>query len=211
VAYLECLNEYAEPPVTDKPIEKYQFASIDELQDVISQIARDAKKLSEQNFIRKQIGEVMSQFGYNLSQEIVFGTSQTSKSYLCQSETKQNAIHVSISGEIRMMIEIVGLGKSKESAESSPANGVFNSPSELDEDKKASLFNEQVAFCDLHPKIIEELSKRGVILNAESRKAPDLRYCREFIPLVNAEQRTYSIPQASKKAVNKQKLREMKI
>ena len=175
VTYLELLNSHATTPIKIVPKRKYRFGSIDELQSEMTQLAENSKAASEKKYIREQIGDVMRLFGYDVPSEIVFDAKHTGSHYICENKSGQSAIHVYLSDKKQMMMEIVGFGKGT-------ASTIIQS-SDLKEHERNALLEEQVSFCKLHPKIVEELKKRGVVLSMKSRKEPDVKYCSKIIRL----------------------------
>jgi len=163
VVYLELINKNRKKPVKIAPQKKYLFSTIEELNEETTKIARDFKTLSENNYIREQINEVMQSVGYNLLDEIVFGKDQLGNHYLCESKSGKSAIHMHISDGKRVMMEIVNT-------------------------ERDVLLNEQGRFCDLHPKIIEELKKRGVIFNKIARNEPDLKYYKKINSMATGDE-----------------------
>jgi len=175
VTYLELLNSHKTAPVKIVPKRKYRFDSIDELQREIVSLAESSKTMSEKKYIREQIDSVMQSFGYNVSSEIIFNANHKGNHYICENKSKPSAIHVFLS-EKQIMMEIVGVGKSTNSA-----NATMIQSSDLETNEKEMLLDEQVSFCKLHPKIVEELKKRGVVLNEKKRNAPSLEHCSKII------------------------------
>ena len=171
------------------PREKYCFGSINELQDETNRLASTSKNVLEMNYIRGQIDEVMRLYGYNVSQEIIFGEGQSGNHFICERESNQSAIHLHISGmsgKKQLMMEVVGIGESRSINESSnvtvgiavPAAAV--DASELPDYERQLLLDEQGRFCDIHPRIVEELKRRGVVLSTKTRKTPDLKHCKRI-------------------------------
>ncbi|MCL2079205.1 MAG: hypothetical protein FWH17_05085 [Oscillospiraceae bacterium] len=222
VVYNEKLNEFEKISDQSSPYEKYQFASIDELQEEAAQISNLSKIYSERNYIREQLDDVMRTVGYNLSEAIIIDErqidkNQTGSDYICVSRNGQSAIHVNVSGNKRIMMEVVGVGRSKSAESNSPVNAEFSHAEDLDEQKKAKIVSEQMGFCEIHPQIVAELKKRGVIFNEESHRKPNARYCKEYIKITKSSekasdnQRQYSAPAEQRKAINKQQMRYMRV
>jgi len=190
VAYLDLLNKNREEKVKIAPEEKYRFSTIEELENEILQIAKSSKALTESNFIREKINEVMRSFGYNLSDEIVFNSSQLGNHYIAQSDSGKSAIHLHISDEKRMMMEIVGIGDNAKRSDDISANAKVINNSELSGKEKEELLGEQGNFCTLHPKIMEELEKHGLVFDKIERRTPDLKYCKKISLIPNKTETT---------------------
>ena len=186
ISYLELLNSSKTVPIKVVPKRKYRFSSIEELQNETSLLVEKSKAISENKFIREQIDDVMQLFGYDVSAEIVFDAKQTGSHYICENKTGQSAIHVFVSDKKQIMMEIVGTGKNTDNKENSTVStdsvtSIRIPSSDLDEHERETLLEEQVSFCKLHPKIVEELGNRCVILNAKSRKLPNIEYCSKIV------------------------------
>ena len=183
VVYLDLTNKNRIKPVSIMPKEKYSFSTIEELQEEVELLAQESKIVSENNYIREQIDHVMQNFGYNVSEEIVFDVNQTGNHYICENKSERSAIHVHISDKNQIMMEIVGVTENAfGSSNASVISGIVSS-SELDERERSNLLFEQGGFCELHPKIIDELRKRDIVFNEKSRKPPDLKYSKKIIPV----------------------------
>jgi len=183
VVYVDLINKNRIKPISIMPKEKYNFATIEELQEETALLVQESKIASERNYIREQIDDVMKLFGYNVSEEIILHTNQTGNHYICENKSGQSAIHVHISDKKQIMMEIVGIGESAGVSANSSVNSTITSSSELSAGERDNLLHEQGGFCQIHPQIVEELGKRGVILNAKSRKPPDLKYCKKITSL----------------------------
>jgi len=177
VTYLELLNSHKTTPVKIVPKRKYRFGSIDELQSEMALLAESSKTMSEKKYIREQIDDVMQKFGYDMSSEIIFDEKHTGNHYICENKSKPSAIHVYLSEKNQIMMEIVGVGKSNTNS----VTATIIQSSDLEAQERNILLNEQVSFCKLHPQIVEELKKRGIILNEKKRNAPSLEHCSKII------------------------------
>jgi hypothetical protein len=183
VVYVDSINKNKINPISIMPKEKYDFASIEELQEETALLAQESKIAMERNYIREQIDEVMDEFGYNVSDEIILDVNQTGSHYICGNKSGQSAIHVHISDKKQVMMEIVGIGESAAVSNNGSVNGIITASSDLSDSERNNLLSEQGGFCEIHPKIVDELRKRDVILNAKSRKLPDLKYCKKITPV----------------------------
>jgi len=183
VVYLDSINKNRVNPIGIMPKEKYNFASIEELQEETALLAQASKTALERNYIREQIDEVMGELGYNLSEEVVLDMNQLGSHYICGKKSGQSAIHVHISDQKQIMMEIVGIGESAAVSTNSSVNGTITASSDLSDSERDNLLSEQGGFCEIHPKIVDELRKRDLILNVKSRKLPDLKYCKKITPV----------------------------
>ena len=177
VIFLDLINKSTSVPNSITPKEKYEFESICDLEQEIANLTNESKMLTEKIYIREQIDEVMKEYGYNVSKEIVFGEDHEGSHFICRQESGDTGIHIYMSGDKQIMMEIVGVD-----ARSEDANyGIMVASSDLDETEKNRLLDEQGSFCELHPKILEELAERGVVFNMNSKKEPNLRYSKRIV------------------------------
>jgi len=184
VAYLELLNTNRTEQIKITPEEKYRFFTIEELENEVMLLAKSSKAVTENNYIRGKINEVMRSFGYNLSEEIVINKNQLGNHFICESESGKTAIHLHMSDGKRMMMEIVGLGdyagSYADGNNATAVNAQIANTSELSDTERDELLAEQGHFCELHPKIIAELEKHGLVFNMVERREPALQYCRKI-------------------------------
>ena len=159
------------------PREKYDFDSIEELEIETKRLSQESKSMQERNYIRTQIDSVMEEFGYNVSKEIVFGDYQKGKHFICRKESDNTGIHVYVSEDKQIMLEVVGVDTINEDSNI----GVMVASQDLDTTEQDELLAEQGNFCNLHPQIIEELGKRGVKFNIKSKKEPNKKYCKKIV------------------------------
>jgi hypothetical protein len=183
IAYLELINSSRTTPIKIVPKRKYRFGSIEELQSEIELLAEKSKAASENKYIREQIDDVMRLFGYDVCEEIILDANQNGSHYTCENTSGQSAIHVHISEKKQIMMEIVGIGHSTGITNTNSVSSIMIPSSDLEDPERDSLLEEQGSFCTLHPKIVEELGKRGVILNEKTRKAPDIKYSKKIVHL----------------------------
>ena len=183
--WLDIINETRINRLAISPKEKDCFFSIQELEIEYKQLVDEIKILTEKNYIRKQINEVMEHFGYNIAEEIFFDVNQEIGKneyydYIYEGKSGQPAIHVNMSSEKRIMMEIVATDKNFPVPKVGSKNAGIIGSHELNNKDRELLLQEQGAFCKLHPQIVEELKKRGVILNAKKRNEPHERHCKKI-------------------------------
>jgi len=181
IAYLELINKNRALPIKIVPKWKYCFDSIKDIQDEMNLLSQKSKFVAENQYIREQINDVMNVFGYNMSSEIILDKNQNGNHYICEKNSGNSAIHIHISEKKQIMMEIVGVGKGKSSTTTETVTGIKIPSSDLKEHEREELLEEQGSFCQLHPRIVEELKKRGVILQMKKRNAPDIKYCEKII------------------------------
>jgi len=181
IVYSELLNKNKTTLSIVLPKEKHKFDSLEQLQHEKETLARQSRILTEKNFIREQIDEVMKEFGYNVSKEIIFGGNLKGSHYLCNDKSGSSAIHIHLSDEKQIMMEIVAVESSNtEILNNDLNNGQMLTAADLNDNENNNLLSQMGNFCALHPKIVDELNKRGVVFNMKSRKEPDIKYCKKI-------------------------------
>ena len=187
VDYLKSINSHIATPVKIIPKRKYRFGSIDELQNEITLLVQKSKIALERNYIREQIDEVMQLFEYNMLTEIILNSNQSGNHYVCENKTGNAAIHIHLSDKKQIMMEIVGIGKSARHTNAESITSVMKPTSDLESSERDALLGEQGSFCMLHPKITEELGKRGLIMQMKARKTPDVKYCNKIVHFTGSD------------------------
>jgi len=180
IVWLDLINKNRTVPLDIFPKKQYQFTTIEELQNETALLIKESKTLNEKHFIIDQINEVMGLFDYNITEEIVFDYTQIGNHYISENKAGHAAIHMYISGENRIMMEVVGTERNVTTSKNDTVNAKITDSSNLSIQKKDHLLNEQGRFCELHPKIVEELGKRGIIFNMQKRNEPDMIHCKEI-------------------------------
>lgn len=177
ILYINEINKTRRSKMLDiLPKEKHQFKSINELEDELSMVRIRTRKLSQQNYIRRQLDEVMKELGYHISEEVIFNSANCGQHLICRSGTDATALHVHISDSKNVMIEVVGChnGAKDEYDKIVTADELTNQETE-------KLIESQNRFCEIHPIISKKLKERGVIFNPVSHKMPSLKYCKKII------------------------------
>ena len=187
VTYIDLLNKHGKTAIEITPKEKYRFESVEALQHELTFLAKESKKTSMNNYIREQIDDVMQMFGYYTTEEIVFNPNHTGSHFICESESGRPAIHVHVSEKKQIMMQIVATEKSSRAGSHESISGIISESSDLSTEERNQLLLEQGRFCDLHPKIVDELKKRGLKLDAKSRKAPDEKHCKKILRVSSAK------------------------
>jgi hypothetical protein len=204
IDYLGIINKSRNTPISFKPEEKYRFSSIEDLERELVIYANEAEAADEKNYIINQINDVMSSFGYNVSEEIVISTNQKGTHIICKNITDRTAVHMHMSDENRVMMEIVGISDSASKTETATISSV------LHDSGKEKLVEEQVRFCTMHPKIIGKLREKGIIFDAVSRREPNAKYSKTFTPAI-VDSEAPVVYQPRRHSSKKEMLREIKI
>lgn len=187
VAYLETINTTRDIPLKIVPKEMYSFKSIDELSAELSLLQELSRNANEQGYIRQQIDEVLREFGYNTSEEIILNRTQRDPHLISRKKDGNIGIHIHLSDRGEIMMEVVGVGETQRT-KSGIENSIRVPSAELSEEQKNQLLSEQQAFCSMHPKIVEKLRERGIILNTRMHKEPSLQYALMILNMVGEEE-----------------------
>ena len=200
ILYLEILNKTSQKAVLPK--EKHRFVSIEHLQNEIDLLTQQSKIENEKSYIREQIDQTMKEFGYNITKEIVFDDKYKGNHFISINLTNSTAIHVHLADNKQIMMEIVAVDTELAPSMTYKQGGDFRSAppmkyewggggggllfghtireTDLNENDKNYLVSQMGSFCELHPKIIEALNKKGVVFNKKTRKEPNKRYCKKI-------------------------------
>lgn len=216
----EMLNRlYAENGEPNKQIDildRLDYDSIGALYDEEARINGILVQENERKFIRNTIKEVMEQFGYNMAEELVLHREQKGYHLLCKKEGGDTGIHVHYSNgaKKRIMLEVVGVGKTTEDKLAEGVNGRMIGPDELTESRRQQLLARQTGFCLIHPRIVAALEEKGIRTNAIEFCPPGMEFCEE-IALVDKEKgeekrkrerRRRQTPKFMEKRMSKRKL-----
>jgi hypothetical protein len=155
----------------------------------------------------------MKAFGYNTSSEIVFNENQKGFHLISLENSGSSAIHIHVSDNQQIMMEIVTIETENQNIDIRDLNyGSIVSPSELSDEENDFLIRKMDSFCELHPKITEELKKRGIVFNAKNHKKTDIKYCRKiqltdtFGKVIESNNRFINDEQRYKSSTKKKKL-----
>ena len=180
IVFLHAVNKYKKSKISVQPKPKHQFVSIEQLQAEIDLLTQQSRQENEKNFIREQIDEVMKLHGYNVSKEIVFGENSKGNHLICNKLSDQSAIHIHLSDDKQIMMEVVAV--QNDAGNDSDMNyGEIQSAKDINDAEADFLESEMGNFCDLHPKIIDELKIRGVVFTKQARKDVNKKYCRKIL------------------------------
>lgn len=135
------------------------FGSVEEIREAIEEAKDKAMGNMSKEYIKRQIDEVMQKHGYNVVRSDMLVQANDSGQILYGVD-EETAINVFVSEESQVTMRVVGIG--------------FDDKISGEEDEK--LFQQQCAFCSLHPQITKELEMRGVILHTRKHMAPDKKF-----------------------------------
>lgn len=171
-----------------------------------------AKAISDmqRRYIQQQIDQVMAKLGYVLSDTIVLREKIRGQNILYSGEGKEAAIHVYISEANQVMMEVVGIGETEiASEEDLNFNFDCQKSGDLTSSERDKLYQEQVAFCSMHPRIVAELEACGVCFNKVKRKLPGLENCKKMVRVIKTQNKVRA-EDFKYRQKNVQKSREMK-
>lgn len=176
---------------TNKDVLKLSdFSSKQEIFKAIDISKRDAEASLSKEYIKRQINEVMEKHGYDVVRSDLLSKTNNSGQVL-YGVNNTTAINVFVSNENQVTMRVVGIG--------------FNEDLTVEEDEE--LFQQQCAFCTLHPQITKELQMRGVILQTVKHLKEDKKYNKKI--KVREKDETLSVSRA-KKDLKRRELKSMK-
>lgn len=173
-----------------KPIK--DFSSNEEIKNETEILRKKAQSFSEKNYIREQVDEVISKYGYNMISPEYIEKSNKNNRLLYQVDNS-TGIEVFMSDTEQQMFtfKVVGIGFDEE----------------LNEKESDRLYEEQCNFCSMYPELINELRTRGIIFEKVNYNEPDRKYNTKIKLKNNFENRNNK--RKSKENTNKVKYKEI--
>ena len=173
-----------------KPIK--DFSSNEKIKNETEILRKKAQSFSEKNYIREQVDEVISKYGYNMISPEYIEKSNKNNRLLYQVDNS-TGIEVFMSDTEQQMFtfKVVGIGFDEE----------------LNEKESDRLYEEQCNFCSMYPELINELKTRGIIFEKVNYNEPDRKYNTKIKLKNNFENRNNK--RKSKENTNKVKYREI--
>ena len=168
------------------------FSSNEEIKNETEILRKKAQSFSEKNYIREQVDEVISKYGYNMiSPEYIEKSNK--KNRLLYQVDNSTGIEVFMSDTEQQMFtfKVVGIGFDEE----------------LNEKESDRLYEEQCNFCSMYPELINELKTRGIIFEKVNYNEPDRKYNTKIKLKNNFENRNNK--RKSKENSNKVKYKEI--
>lgn len=165
-----------------------EFHSKAEIEEAITLGKAAAKNQLSREYIRRQIDEVMEKHGYDVIRSDALQEAPADGQVL-YGVNDQTAINVFVSADDQVTMRVVGIG--------------FNDG--LTATENENLFQQQCAFCSLHPQITAELKMRGVILTTKKHLPPDRKYNKKI------QTKSKQTSQTQSKAKKELKRTEMKV
>ena len=143
---------------TQAPLPITAFSSEEEVKKAIDALRLRAEQKISKEYIKRQIDDVMAKHGYDILRSELL--EETRDDQILYGVNDHTAIHVFVSDEQQVAMRVVGIG--------------FDEAITDEEDEQ--LYEQQCAFCSLHPQITQELAMRGVMLTTKKHLAPDRKY-----------------------------------
>lgn len=151
------------------------FDSVKDIEEAISDAKENATTNVSKEYIKRQIDEVMAKYGYDIVRSDML-TETNQNGQILYGVDEDTAINVFVSDEKQVTMRVVGVG--------------FDSNiSEIENEK---LFQQQCAFCSMHPQITAELEMRGVILHTKKHMPPDRKYNKKIQTKSTSDNQTMS-------------------
>lgn len=140
------------------------FRNVEEIQQALEAARQQASKNLEKEYIQRQIDQVMEKHGFNVieSQQLEQMNVGGQTFYEINENT---AINVFVSANSQVSMRIVGIGVN---------DTITNQEDDM-------LYEQQCAFCAMHPQITAELAMRGVLLTTKEHKAPDRKFNKKVV------------------------------
>lgn len=143
---------------TQAPLPITAFSSEEEVKKAIEALRLRAEQKISKEYIKRQIDDVMAKHGYDILRSELL--EETRDDQILYGVNDHTAIHVFVSDEQQVAMRVVGIG--------------FDETITAEEDEQ--LYEQQCAFCSMHPQITQELALRGVMLTTKKHLAPDRKY-----------------------------------
>lgn len=173
--YQQYQNECFDMP--ENEIKKFSdFQTPEEITQETEHIRQKAGTALEKDYIRRQIDDVMTKYGYDVLQSELLSPADGQTLYQVNSDT---AVNVFVSDQNQVTMRVVGIG--------------FDTNITPEEDE--TLFQEQCAFCRMHPQIVEELALRGILLQEKKHLPADKKYNKK----IQTESRSETSGRSSRK------------
>lgn len=179
----ECFDQSA------PPMQMGDFDSKKDIEDAIIDAKENAVTNVSKEYIKRQIDEVMAKHGYDVVRSDMLAEANQNGQVLYGVD-KDTAINVFVSDENQVTMRVVGVG--------------FDS--DISEAEGERLFQQQCAFCSMHPQITAELAMRGIILHTKKHMPPDKKFNKKIQTKTKSDNQTMS---RAKKELKRTELKTM--
>ena len=146
-----------------KPQKMSDFANINDLASAVNTIQETNKQRLHHNYIKEQVDNVMNDFGYQIIDGAVIEPAKYGDRSIYQFDDN-SAINVYLSNKGSIMMEIVATGDN----------------TYIDEAIQDEIVGKQGKFCDIHPRIVQELARRGVNMSPDFHLEPGKEYVKKI-------------------------------
>ena len=171
------------------PAAMSDFSSVAELKEAAEKMRERAKCRLSSEYIKRQIDDVMKKHGYDVVNSELLHEADA-KGQALYGVDKDSAINVFVSDEGQVTMRVVGIGFDED----------------ISEQESERLYQQQCAFCSLHPQLTKELEMRGVILHTKKHNPPDKKFNKKIKTRVRTEN---AAADRRKKELKRQGLRMM--
>lgn len=171
------------------PLDLNEFSTSKEIIESLKSVREAAKSKLSRDYIKRQIDDVMLKHGYNVVKSDLLQEANE-KGQILYGVNDDTAINVFVSNDNQVTMRVVGVG--------------FDS--EISESENERLFQEQCAFCSMHPQITAELAMRGVLLQTKNHMLPNKKFNKKIVTKINNSSQTMS---RAKKELKKKELKKL--
>ena len=147
----ECFDSGSEPAALS------DFSTVNDIRKATKEAGEYAENKLSQEYIRRQIDDVMARHGYNVIRSDIL---EETSGQVLYGVDEDSAINVFVSDDNQVTMRVVGIG--------------FDS--DISDAESEKLYQQQCAFCSLHPQLTAELEMRGVILTTRKHNPPDKKF-----------------------------------
>ncbi len=179
--YLECVaaqEELLDHQVQIQPLPKERlYYSEQELEEQQTELIKLANEFNHRAYLLYALRCVMANHGYNITESIQLEPLECDGHSLFLSDASNIGIHTFVSNTGTVMMEVGAVDNAVSSLEKTPIRRTHvAAPHE-----QQRLIAEQYSFCELHPRILEELATYGISATNKSDKTPDADTCIAFV------------------------------
>lgn len=163
------------------------FSSVSDIKRATQEARELAQGRLSQEYIRRQIDDVMAKHGYNIIRSDLL---EETSGQVLYGVDEDSAINVFVSEDNQVTMRVVGVG--------------FDS--DISDAENEKLYQQQCAFCSLHPQLTAELEMRGVILKTRKHNPPDKKFNKKIKVKTKKDEQSSG---RSRKSLRRQELRTM--
>lgn len=154
----------------------HAFASLDDAEDYLTHLRAAHMDAADQDYIRACIDDVMRKHGYDIARSVTLGRAVTGEHLVFGSDATADGVHVFMSDQGDMMMEVVGVTDAEAIPEDSPVSFAQTDDAEDAE----HLLELQEEFCSVYAEIESELAAYGITVNTVNRCEPSIVHSKEL-------------------------------